>query len=943
MKQSNRIQRRTPTPQLLALALAGCLAMAVPAAYAQTTTASIRGQVTANATPTANAEIVATNLANGAVRRTTADANGRYVLVGLQPATYRIDVLVGGQAVSSQTVTAQVGQAATLDIPTGGAGTAVTLGTVTVIGTQLIETKTSEVATNVTERQIEALPQNSRNFLNFAALAPGITVNNSDTAKSISAAGQPSNQTNVFIDGANQKNNILQGGLVGQDSSKGNPFSQEAIQEFRVLTQNFKAEYEQAGTAVITAVTKSGGNEFHGSLYGYYQDKSMVGQDYFAKQRGDVKPDYDRKQYGATLGGPIIQDKLHFFLSYEVNDESGNSTVNISNPDFAQYNGTFSRPFKETVWFGKLSWTPTDNDDIDLSLTRRRDSEDIGFGGSTAYDARQQRDNNVDDALLKWKHYGDSWLNELSIGYGKYLFNPKSANPNVIAQDFQGCCRIGGANSLQRKGQKNTTIRDDLTFSDIDWHGNHVIKVGAKFARYDLNLLEQNNANPVYVYNMDRLGGYDSPFQVRYSPIGKRADLNNSQIGLYAQDDWDLTERLQLNLGLRWDYESDPYNKDYVTPQAQIDVIDFLGISHDYVSTGNNRNPDKGMFQPRFGFSYDFSHENDQSWVLFGGAGRYYDRTPLDNPIQEQFHSIYPDYTLYFSPDGSPVFGNPATVWDDKYLNVDELNKLIQGAGQFSTEIDLLDNNTKSPYSDQFSLGVRHIFGDWTASATYSRVLGRDQFTWIWGDRLPNGDFIRPLPNNYGPVLLNTTRNFESTSFFFTLDKPYTEESGWGYGLAYTYQDAYKQGGDAYSLDYSSPELFPDNQVGATHRLVMHGIVSLPWDFRLSGLATFASGNPYNVFYTFDYNGGPMGPGPDRGIHLGGATGGGYRQVDLSLSKDFKFGNSQAIQLRVDAFNIFDSVNYACYEGFKGNANFGKPSCTTGPARSYQVGLRYSF
>lgn len=932
--------------KLLSCALMSCLLMSAPLAFAQNTTASIRGKVGANA------QIVATNTANGAVRRVTADANGNYVLAGLQPGTYRIDANAGGAA-TSKVVSVQVGQAATLNLTAAPAapapaGDATNLDAVTVVGTALVETKTSETATNVTQRQIETLPQSNRNFLNFAALAPGIAITNTDTSKTFSSAGQPPNQVNVFIDGASQKNNVLQGGLVGQDASKGNPFSQEAVQEFRVLTQNFKAEYEQAGTAVITAITKSGSNEFHGSIYGFYQDKSMVEKDYFEKLKNEKKADYERKQYGATIGGPIIKDKLHFFVSYEANREDANARVDIANPAFSNLSGVYPRPFEQDVWFGKLSWIATENDDVDLSLTSRRDTEVIGFGGTTAYDARLNRDNEVDDALLKWKHYGDGWLNEMSVGYGKYKWTPNSANPGVIAQDFQGCCRIGGANQLQEKGQKNLTFRNDFTFSDIEWHGGHVIKMGLKYATYKMNLLEKNNANPVFVYGTgaNRPGGYNSPFQVRYSPVGKVADIDNDQIGLYIQDDWDVTDRLQLNLGIRWDYETDPYNKKYVTPQNHIDVINALGLSHDYISTGNNRKPQKDMFQPRLGFSYDFSEDNDESWVLFGGAGRYFDRTPLDNAIQEEFHAIYPDFTIWFSPTGAPIDGNPAVVWDPKYYNVNELQALISGGGQVTSEIDLLNNNTKSPHSDQFSLGIRRKMGDWNASVTLSHVEGKDQFTWIWGSRRPNGDFINPLPHGLGPVLINATKDYESDGIFVTLDKPFTEESGWGAGFSYTFMDASKEGGDAYSLDYVSPELYPENHVGAHNQLVINASVRLPWDMLLTGLGTFNDGIPYQVNYNFDYNGGPNGPSNLTGIHLGAARRAPYKQVDLSLSKDFKFGASQVLQVRLDGFNIFNSNNFDCYESNYTSDRFGVPSCMlpqSRSARSFQLGARYSF
>lgn len=189
---------------------------------------------------------------------------------------------------------------------------------VTVIGDQVVDIKTSQIATNVTSEQIRNLPQNDRNFLNFAALAPGVRVNvGSETTKEVTAGALPGFNTNVFIDGVSYKNDVLLGGVVGQDSSRGNPFPQNAVQEFRVLTQNFKAELEKASSAAITAVTKSGGNIWSGDVFLLYQNKNLVAQDPLAKARGEEKPTYERFQGGVSLGGPIIKDKMTFFASYE--------------------------------------------------------------------------------------------------------------------------------------------------------------------------------------------------------------------------------------------------------------------------------------------------------------------------------------------------------------------------------------------------------------------------------------------------------------------------------------------------------------------------------------------------------------------------------------------------------------------------------------------------
>src|SRR5207249_1690074 len=150
---------------------------------------------------------------------------------------------------------------------------------------RVVDQKTAEIATNVTSEQVRYLPQNQRNFLNFANLAPGVKVTQDETNKQITAGGLDGTQINVFIDGVSYKNDVLLGGVVGQDSSRGSPFPQNAVQEFQVLTQNYKAEHEKASSAVITAVTKSGTNNWAGDLFVLYQNKGLVSLDKYSKAR----------------------------------------------------------------------------------------------------------------------------------------------------------------------------------------------------------------------------------------------------------------------------------------------------------------------------------------------------------------------------------------------------------------------------------------------------------------------------------------------------------------------------------------------------------------------------------------------------------------------------------------------------------------------------------
>ncbi|SFR95532.1 TonB-dependent Receptor Plug Domain [Dyella sp. OK004] len=929
----------------ISLALAGLLTTAalLPAAsFAQNSTATVRGHVNAPQGQAAT-EVVATNLKNGFTVRAPVNAGGNYTLPSLAPGSYRVEAKGTG---ASQDVTVQVGQSLVLNLDAAAAATATAnaqnLQGVTVSANTLFETRTSEVGTNISQAQINTLPQNERNFLDFAKLVPGITVSRDPNSKSFSAGGQSAENVNVFIDGASLKNNVLKGGIAGQDSTRGNPFSQEAVQEFRVLTQNYKAEYEQAGTAIITAVTKSGTNEFHGSVYDYFQNRAMISQDSFDRKNKVEKPNYQRQQRGFSLGGPVLKDTLTFFVNYDERKDTGNTSVSIADPRFKQYNGTFSAPFHEKTFFGKLSWQVNQDNNVDLSLTTRRDNEVIGFGQTTAYSARSNRKNRVDDLLLKWQSRGNNWTNDLMLDAGTAKWNPAAAQPDLVQQVYENnVAIIGGGVNAQNKGQTQRTLRDDLTLTGLSWHGDHTVKMGIKYAAYGITIEQNNNAVPAFFYQegANYPGGFDSPYRAVYSPFGANANLHTNQFGTYIQDDWDVTQRLQLNLGLRWDYETNALNNTYVTPLQQYPTLQYLGLQN-YISTGKERSGYKGAIQPRVGFSLDVSKDGDQSTTIFGGAGRYFDRTPFDWISQEALHSAVPNYTFRFAAPGqTPKAGE--IPWNPAYLSKAGLDGLLaSGVPGLGTEIDVLNNKTRPPHTDQFSLGVRQVFGDWTGSLTLARVLGYDQFTWVWNRKVvPNG-FVLDVPagSPYAAVLHNAYKKTQSSSVLIGLDKPYTKASGWGMGVAYTYQNARTQGNDNYSLDYVSPAGYPAGHVGEKHHLVVNGIVTGPWDTRLTGIFTYGSGQPFEVFKstsTCDYN---------CSFYHWGAYGQKYVNLDLSIAKEFRWGDSQALELRFDVMNVFNRDVQNAFEGNFYSPNFGKATgADPNQSRRFQIGARYSF
>src|SRR4051812_47944105 len=341
MKNTNihlhRLCRGVATLLALAFFAAGNL-------QAQTSTGTIRGTVSGEGgAALASAQIAARNTNSGVQRVTQANDAGFYVLAGLVPGNYQVTVRRIGSAPETRTVVVQIGTTQVQDFAL--AQQAAQLATQVVTGAAGLETKSSEVSTNVTQAQISKLPSSTRNFLDLAALAPGVIVTedrtNSTTFKTISADGQGPSSVNLFIDGTSFKNDITSGGVAGQDASRGNPFPRSAVQEYRVIAQNFKAEYQNSSSAIITATTKSGGNTWSGDALINFQNKNMVSLDSFQKKDKKsspstfVKPDYKRTLGALSIGGPIIKDKMHIFASYEGNVQDRSSRVNIATPTSA--------------------------------------------------------------------------------------------------------------------------------------------------------------------------------------------------------------------------------------------------------------------------------------------------------------------------------------------------------------------------------------------------------------------------------------------------------------------------------------------------------------------------------------------------------------------------------------------------------------------------------
>jgi len=987
---------RTPARRLLSTALVSCLMLAAaPNVMAQSANASLRGQVSG---AQAGAEVTATNVATGTVRRGTVRADGSYSLMGLDPGTY--DVVANGQ---SQKVTVTVASTATLNFAgaassTPGTTAATNLDTVNVVAPTLLqEVRTSEVGKTVSLQQIQTTPQVSRNFLEFADAVPGMIFTR-DAKGNTSLRGGATNAdgTNVYIDGVGQKSYVKGGGVAGQSGSAGNPFPQLAIGEYKVITGNYKAEYGQVSSAAVTAATKSGTNEFKGETFYRYTNDSMRAMTPAERQPGKGKEDSAEKEYGFALGGPIVKDKAHFFVTYEakrfdlpVTIAPHGSVTNKANrvPADAQAGlGPASQPFQQDLIFAKIDVEPTDNDRIEFTV-QDRDENQQQFSDQTSKEHGKVTDNTDRRFALRWNHSGERFYNELMVTHEKSFNNPLPltlGNGYVYTapdgkSEERAIVSIGGSSAMssQVKGQKGWSIEDNLTLDGLEWAGDHTIKMGAKYKKINLYASDAQQINPQFYYTVGNPEfGIDTPYKAQFtkpitgvSGVLPEVRSKTTQIGLFIQDDWQVNDHLQLNLGLRWDYEKNPTYLDFVTPpevvsalnaqdphgpagQSYAQTLALSGLNiNDYISNGHNRKAFKDAWQPRLGFSYDINA--DEQHVIHGGAGRSYDRDLFDYLALETTKLALPQPTVYFRDprSGACLYGqNPCFDWNPNLLNgIGNVQALLGSTSNEGLEVDLLNNNLKVPYADQFSLGMSNQIGEWLTDATISRTLTYDGFAYTLGNRFRNGNFFdnqmlcgaekptygQPWGCNipgFGSLIIGQQGiKTRATQILLSAQKPYTKESGWGTSIAYTWTTARHNRNidEHYSFDRGTIGEYPyiKSNGAPRHRLVVTGSYDGFWGITFGGkltLATPVAGNDWScVAQAGNPNCLPTPaagyPGGNGRFLLGGKIFG-YRSLDLQATKTFKLAGDTELYARIDIINVlnfdnFSNLNYVKSDG----------------------------
>jgi hypothetical protein len=1000
----------------LGLVVASVMVVALPSsAAAQTSTGSIRGYVTDSAgTPIAGARVVAVNVQTTAQREVATQSNGSYAILGLVPAQYDVTARQIGMAPQKVQVRVLIAEVFPLSFKLGA--TAIQLEAVTIAASSGVQTRTSEVGTSITPQQMSQLPTASRNFFDLAALAPGVTVapdfvnlgssNAGVTDRTFSYGGQGPGQVNVFIDGASLKNDLtggesgIHGGTFGQDASRGNPFPRSAIQEYRVLTQNYKAEYQQSSGPVIVATTKSGSNDWSGDAFFNYQNKDLVAQDSISRASNFAKPDFTRYLGGFSVGGPLIKDRLFFFGSYEGNYQNRDALVNITQKtglpapgtfpaldtvSFANQNGNFTSPFRETLVFGKLDYSINSKSTVELSFNDRHETDVRDFGGFAVFQNAIDHGEDATTTIFKYNYFTGSWLNEANVTYEHFNQNPSLDTPDLPQRWYAfptACCATLGSNlSVQDFTQKRVALRDDITYTAGG--GVHVFKGGVSTAFLTYDISKANNLIPQFFFSSSVNTGdagcaptctgneaynYRAPFQVVWAYGDPRVNANNTQVGAYLQDDWTPTPRLTINLGIRWDFESHMYNYDYVTPKVVRDTIHAYDLAPvtaadslvkaqldttKYFTDGTQRKKFYGAFQPRIGFSYALDAESKT--VIFGGWGLYYDRTYFDISVDEMLKLTRPNFTVHFAdPDSTPTSGQLA--WQNSYLTTDTtvLKSLITSGKAAGREVWLIANDVKVPKSSQFNVGIRHLFGDVLVSATYVGVRSWDGLVFNWANRALNPNGSCCAAGDYGHGFSNILYTTNSAKTWYDalqveVNRPYKRTGNWGWGGAISYTSGTRSlsGANAVGDVFST---FPNSAVYPKHpasdeksRIVANWTMDVPFaaGVQFSGIVTAGTGPRSNFGGNFPATGfvpGGFTP-PQYPFIFPGAWA--YREVDLRLRKDFPSFSGTTLGVTLAVFNAFNFNNFSYPNNL--NSPNPAPSGLLSDPRRTELGVEYHF
>jgi len=717
------------------------------AAIAQQTTGNITGRILdeqGGAMP--GVTVTAKNPATGFTRTQVSDAEGVYRLEALPVAIYEVTAELQGFATVAKTdIEVNVSQTQSVDFAMKVATLA---ETVTVTGaTPLIETTSSSVGGIVDPRRIETIPLLGRQFANLAATIPGVGLGlHTDPTKSTQYTpqinGGNGRNLNYLIDGGDNNDDTV-GGLLQL-------FPLEAIQEFNFQTQRFKAEYGRSNGGVLNVVTKSGTNSWQGSAFNFFRDKALNSiseseklADIAARTATPARPEqgktgYRKNQFGGSFGGPLVKDKAHFFAAAERNQQDTTQVVDTSGL-FPNLDGDFDVPYRENLFTVKETTNINAAQYLSVRYGRNNNSQPYNAARNSTFDNWGDSANKFNSINLNHNWViGGARLNEFIFQYADFR-NHISSRSSATGHTFPNGVSTGAnATTPQTTEQKKYQFRDDFSWH-VTGHGGlgHDFKVGANFINEPRLFVTFNTGKGAtfYTHLTDALNGPIST--VAISDGNASTNIPTKQFATYFQDDWRVSGRLTVNLGLRWDLVDGISNIDQSKNPNYVLVRDaakagkfnslpapVAEVLNHFASDPQN---DTNNYQPRIGAVLDLRGNGKD--IVRGGWGIYTDfgytnsnvLFPGIDATGDAFGNVFnvnnqqgirnPDGTLF-------AFGQPLT-------NIASQNQIAAGARPFYGQ--WVDPLLQMPYQMQTNVGWSHeLTSNTVVNADFVYSLGRD-------------------------------------------------------------------------------------------------------------------------------------------------------------------------------------------------------------------------
>jgi hypothetical protein len=637
-------------------------------AFAQAPVGSITGTVhDATGGVMQDVAVTVTNKDTGLERQMTTSAEGIFSAASLPAGNYTVKAAAAGFRTLEQTATVQAGQVTTLDLPMD-LGAASEVVSVKEEAVQL-DYATHAVAGVITRERIQSLPLNGRDFLQLAMLEPGVSA-------SPNKVGQYNKQFDVSILGAGSANNsvrITVDGATVQDSITGGTqqnFSQEVVQEFQLSSTNFDLSTGIGAGGAVNVVTRSGGNDFHGSGFFFFRDHNMSAYPYLARDpNAPESPFFARRQSGYWFGGPLKKDKLFFFSSLEHINQTGVFSSFPSDPLFQTFGTNTASPFHANQLTERFDWRVTTRHNAFLRYSHDGNDSFAPPGNGDLPSDWNMNTNWADSGVFSLiSVLTPAMANEFRYSL-TYWSN--SNLPPTAEQCLAPCLGLGmpmftihGVNSFafgqaatvpQTRVLRRHIFADNLTTQK----GRHFIKFGG-YWEYQKGTGTYTYAEPAAVglYSPEDVQRFNATVAAQYQiripstfntiadilrlpvaqfqtgvgdpsqpPLFNRGAADHDNLfHLYFQDTWKIRPRFSLNYGLAWSYESNALNHDLTKPAYLAPILGAGGLGYEQHSPYN--------FSPMLGFAWTATKDNKT--VVRGGAGIYYDTWDMFNRFIER-------------------------------------------------------------------------------------------------------------------------------------------------------------------------------------------------------------------------------------------------------------------------------------------------------------------